>query len=406
MDDATGRGNISPSGSDLQIISKTPRSPPHPLPHAMIPRIGSALVAPSPFLPHPLQFASTRLVLHSRLLRHASTSPVPARSTLAPSAQEGRANPPASTLPAPVDVPPRKGDQSLFDYALKSGKAYLQFYKTGVKNVWNNHKQARAVKERLRKSPATPAIKRDLDVSHAHFTRGEFQLLRRSRHDILRVPLFGILFLIVGEWLPVVAVFMTNLMPITCRIPKQIEKEERKHEEQRRLGRELFLASAKKHDISGFGGSEISKETHKSLHTQSVDLRAMATSVHDPEKRNSALSSYLHFAISSFNTRSMWWDRSGVIPITPWLLKLRRQLMYLAIDDALLARDGGANALRNEEVRAACSERGMDVSGKKTDALRRDLESWVQKKKAAAWLNALYSSSKDKPVVGPDAPEK
>ncbi|KAH7042759.1 hypothetical protein B0J12DRAFT_672950 [Macrophomina phaseolina] len=376
----------------------------------MIPRIGSALVAPSPFALPALQLACKHSLLRSRLLRlapvrHASTATATAPSNPPPSSREDRANPPASTLPAPVNVPARAPDQSLFNYALKSGKAYLQFYKTGVKNVWSNRKLAAAVKQRLRQSPAAAAITRDLDVSRAPFTRGEFQLLRRSRYDMRRVPVFGVLFLIIGEWLPLVAVFVTSLVPVPCRIPKQIEKEERRRDGQRSAARAALLARAKELGVPVVRGSDNKAQSDAGLLSmQRINPKQVAENVFSPDKRKVAHPLYLQFAVSAFNVRWPLLDRTGIV--APWLLQLRKHLMYLAIDDALLARDGGAGLLRPDEVRVACSERGIDVTGRQTDELRNDLKAWVSKKKSAAWLNALYSPSEDKPVVAAETPKE
>ncbi|EOD45426.1 putative letm1-like protein [Neofusicoccum parvum UCRNP2] len=430
----------------------------------MIPRIGSALVAPSPFALPPLQSACRRSILRPSLalqvasaraastststssVKSASTPPLPpsqkraipsakkpatpphkdlsetptksvtkdvARQPtkdiaeqpakdlaeppakdLAPTANIGeRANPPVSTLPAPVDVPDRQPGQSLFSYGLKSGKAYLQFYKTGVKHVWHNWKQANAVKARLRGS-APIAIKRDMDVRHAPFTRGEFQLLRRSQYDIRRVPPFVVLFLIIGEWLPVVAAFVTALVPVTCRIPAQIEKEERKREDQRRRGKDLLLAQAARAGLSA-GGADAWKTSRLDTLSMNLDKAGKDLSYH-PKK---SMHLYLHYASTNFNVRSSLWDRTGayvIMPAIPWMIKLRRYLRYLTLDDALLVRDGGVDALRMDEVRIACSDRGINTLGRTDEALKRDLASWLQKKRGAEWLSLFFFTKDSK----------
>ena len=73
------------------------------------------------------------------------------------------------------------------------------------------------------------------------------------------------------------------------------------------------------------------------------------------------------------------WDLSrGFLPpvsLVRW--RVRRRLAYLEQDGALLARDGGVEALSDEEVKIACEERGIDVLGQDVETLRDLLRHWV-----------------------------
>ena len=73
------------------------------------------------------------------------------------------------------------------------------------------------------------------------------------------------------------------------------------------------------------------------------------------------------------------WDLSGGL-LPPALLvrwRIKRRLAYLRQDDALLSRDGGVETLRDEEVRIACEERGIDVLGQDVETLRELLRHWI-----------------------------
>lgn len=89
-------------------------------------------------------------------------------------------------------------------------------------------------------------------------------------------------------------------------------------------------------------------------------------------------SQLLHIS-RSLGLHGRFWDLSGGI-LPPVLLvkgKLKRRLAYLEKDDALLARDGDVETLRDEEVRIACEERGIDVLGQDVETLRDLLRQWV-----------------------------
>lgn len=118
-------------------------------------------------------------------------------------------NPPSTTLPSPLDTVDRGPSQSTVSYYYQLGRSYASFYKDGVKNTWTNYKAASAVHKRIRGEHPQA------------LTRSERILLRRNSHDVRRIPFFAVLFLLVGEWLPLVVPFMPRLVPLTCRIPKQ-----------------------------------------------------------------------------------------------------------------------------------------------------------------------------------------
>jgi hypothetical protein len=72
--------------------------------------------------------------------------------------------------------------------------------------------------------------------------------------------------------------------------------------------------------------------------------------------------------------------------------RIKRRLAYLEQDDALLARDGGVDTLRHEEVRIACEERGIDVLGQDVETLRELLRYWVDgRREKGAVLSKLLS---------------
>jgi hypothetical protein len=275
-----------------------------------------------------------------------------------------RINPPNSTLPAPLDIPARKPDQNFAKWILQSGKLYLGFYKSGIKNIWLNYKTTRALRSRLNAtktpqlppSPSKDGKGRSAQTNlHAKFalTRAEFQFLRRSRHDFSRVPVFALLFAVLGEWLPLVVIFVTPLVPYPCRIPKQILK-----------ARE----SLEKRRSESFRG--ITDGYVPNSRGQKGEVRELKE-LNKGQLMHISRSLGLHFG---------FWDRTrGHVPpevLLRW--KVRRWLKYLDQDDALLKRDGGAAELKGEELKLAAEQRGIDVLAKRDDELKTHLEMWLR----------------------------
>lgn len=229
-----------------------------------------------------------------------------------------------------------------------------------------NHKLAKAVGAKLRASSsssgpasATPGNKKNYQTPQTELTlprvtRAEYQLVLRSYRDMLRLPGFAFLVLAMGEWLPLIAIWITPVVPVPCRIPGQIRRELEKLERRRqirlqRLGRTYTAAEL-------FGDADTDAE--------GVDVEKLP------------LPALLHFS-AQLGCHSSVWD---MLFLTPPAVLLRwsvgRRLRYLEKDDAMIRRDGGVKGLSGEEVRVACVERGIDTLGRKEEELRRELDSW------------------------------
>lgn len=274
------------------------------------------------------------------------------RSTLSPTA----ANPPATTRPAPLNLPTREPNSSTFSFYFATGKAYLTFYKTGLKNIYLNTRlvwslNAASGVPRAETPPpgdiATPTTTRAVGST----TRSTFLLRRRWRYDVRRLPLFALLLLVCGEFTPLVVMAMPKLVPYTCRIPRQVETLQRKAEERR-------AASLKKLD-------QIREKTEGE--GAKAPLSDAATAAH---------------IARSLNLISPLWDRLGVPDATLALLstqrKVQRHLDHLKEDDALLVQAGGVDALEDEEVVLACVDRAIGTVGRSSEELRKELRSWLQ----------------------------
>ena len=130
-------------------------------------------------------------------------------------------NPPITTRPPPLSLPEKLPHLPKYKYYFRVGKAYAVFYKTGFKAIWTNYKLARALPDQIFSSGQAKLHQAVLD---GLLSRADFQLIRRSRRDIKKVPLFALIWLICGEFTPLVVLFFTGAVPPTIWIPKQVQK--------------------------------------------------------------------------------------------------------------------------------------------------------------------------------------
>jgi len=259
----------------------------------------------------------------------------PLQTPTAPLLSPAAANPPATTRPPPLELPTRKPDTSTFSHLLATAKAYVAFYKTGLKNIYTNTRLLWAIKPGRR--PHSSTIPPVLALTRAHLL-----LQTRWRHDARRVPLFALMLLICGEFTPFVVLAVPRIAPLTCRIPAQVDRIRKDAEARRHRSAEAFRGRA--------------------------DL--------DPSKEIPYNLVVGHLA-RSLGVVSSLWDRIGWVPGSIAGRNSARRLRFLAIDDSLLAQAGGVPALESEEVTLACVDRGIDTLGRKDGELRDVLARWM-----------------------------
>jgi hypothetical protein len=199
-------------------------------------------------------------------------------------------------------------------------------------------------------------------------TRAEWQIIRRSRRDIMRLPAFAVLVLVFGEWLPLFVLFLTPLVPEACRIPAQVKRDlEKKENRRRERGRRLALDAPRLIQADRQLGVGQSTQQVSVSSPRNLDLKEV-------EKLDG-------FTLLNVSTKldvySRLWDWLFVRPPKPLLKwELKRKLAYLKKDDELLERDGGWQGLGRQELERASVERGIDVLGKSEADLRKSLAQW------------------------------
>jgi hypothetical protein len=280
-------------------------------------------------------------------------------------------NPPLESYAPPLDVPERKPGQGKLKWLYQCGKAYLSFYKSGIKNVRSSSKLAKTLRAKVAAAASSSANgKKD---ATAVLSRAEWQLTRRTRADMLRLPAFALVFLVLGEWTPLIALYLTPVIPEPCRVPAQLERMQRKAEARRserlrRVGHDAARLVAR----AGAAASELGVDVQRFNAQQARKVRdALAA----PAPRVSLFELLLLSA--RFDAHPGVLDRLFITPPRALLVRgLRKKMGYLVTDDEMVARDGGWGGLRREEVVRACFERGVDVKGKSEAELRKVLALW------------------------------
>ena len=251
-------------------------------------------------------------------------------------------NPPRTTLPPPLETPNREAFDSQFKYLFELGKGYVKFYKEGVKSVWGNRK---LVKEKVERTPKDdrPSIFRPSYVPRT-FSRADWVLLWRSRHDMLRLPFFGLMLVVIGEFTVLVVALVDGLVPYPCRIPSQIFHGQERAEARRKLAFEQLESQYP----GGACDARLSKHA----------------------ARNHVLRT-LYLSGDS-------WEYLRVVPPGLWQIKGKLRMAFLEGDDKNLIQDGGPTGLNKEELRMACVDRGIDVLGQSETDMRASLGDWLR----------------------------
>lgn len=321
----------------------------------------------------PSQRAQSRAYQPQCRSRHLSTSPCTRRQSQGSTARLAAeksdrdavqptqttsptaANPPASTRPPPLSLPARDPAASTFSHLFATGKAYLTFYKTGFKQIYTNTRLVWSLGSASGIPPDTPAPAghpaEPPALRPAATTRSTELLKRRWRHDMRRLPLFAVMFVVCGEFTPLVVLALPGVVPLTCRIPRQIEKLRRATEARREAS---SVRIKDKIPRAGGGGSDEGPALSRAEVTAHV--------------------------ARSLNLISPLWDRLPLPDSLVALLASRRvraHVAYLDRDGHLLSQAGGVPALEDDEVALACEDRGLPVMDRSAAALRQSLGRWT-----------------------------
>lgn len=251
-------------------------------------------------------------------------------------------NPPRTTRAPDLTLPNRAAYESQFKYLFALGKAYLTFLKDGFKSVNANRKLLRQKLDRTPKDDYPSIFKPS--YAPRTFSRADWVLLWRTRHDLIRLPAFGLVVLVFGEFSVIVIALIEGLVPYPCRIPSQVFHSQERAEARRKLAFEQLEARAPQGALS----TDLSKHTARN-----------------------------HVLRSLYISGDMW-ERLRIIPPGMWQIKGELRMRFLEGDDNNIIRDGGVTGLIHEELKAACVDRGINILGKSERDLRTALGDWLR----------------------------
>ncbi|KAL5361846.1 hypothetical protein BJX96DRAFT_166195 [Aspergillus floccosus] len=323
---------------------------------------------------------------HSRPSSSAqpSTTRVPSTNSTATTSLPNDLNPPPSTRPADLNIPaalPSNADTAAkLKRYIALGRAYLSFYKTGLKNVYHNYRASIPLRRALGLPayiPSSPPRNADLapaqaptaespyavggsvfktTVSAAQLSRANLQLVRRAAYDLRRMIPFTLILIVCGELTPLVILALGNAVtPLTCRVPGQIEKARRKRIAEKRAALAAFTGSVSSPGV----GAEVALLRRLSrpgwVEGASVEevLRACAV-----------------FGVGGKRVKML-------APV--YRARLRRYVEYLGVDDELIRGSGGVGAMEAAEVTIAVEERGGV-------GVAEGLEGWDAEREERRWL--------------------
>jgi len=307
------------------------------------------------------------------------TSPSPPAASIAKTAltlvesnaRSDRTNPPRSVFPPTLQLPERSHASGVFVYWFRVGRAYTNFYKEGIKAVWYNYRAASLLQKRM--MDELGAKDRIDAATRGLITRSEWQLLARNSHDISKLPFFGVMVVVFGEWLALIVPFVPGIVPATCLIPKQAMDMRVKAEDRRRASFRQGITEPLKEQFPDDRLVVAGRLAERAVWPM-ADV-TFVRSVLDQLRADQ-----LHHLSSTLGLHSRFWDRVQLPPPTLLLRRaLTKRLQYLTLDDKLFLKDGGARELNSVELEIACQERGLDTLGKKESVWQDNLGRWLKR---------------------------
>lgn len=317
--------------------------------------------------------------------------------------------------------------------ALAYAKTLIAFYRHGVANVWQNHKQCRLLQRQFALTRVTARgaeatrpgpfdsvtfemaqhlynkrvealLQHDMAKRHdaaAPFalSRPQYQLLRRTPRDFFKLPAFALIFLVFVETTPLVCYAFPEITPLTCVLPSILprlwnggaSKELRRLKAERLGGAEGAAAGESGAGESGAAKNGAAKNgaAVTAMVASSGSAGGTAASVRPGSSR--AASAAGAAAASAADTAPL--ETAYNLPLAevralcralrliskyvPVALapeavlrrRLQRHYNYLCVDDLYLAAEGAVHSLSRQELVNACLERNLILDIKHTATL-------------------------------------
>ncbi|KAL1933226.1 hypothetical protein VTP01DRAFT_7316 [Rhizomucor pusillus] len=228
---------------------------------------------------------------------------------------------------------------------IQKSKEMVTFYKNGLKQLWSNQKLAKALQVKVQQDGY-------------NLTRSEYQLVHRSKKDMIKLIPFGFIFLILPESIPLFVIFVPGIIPSTCVTESQVIKQREKLDKVRQTMSQNVLLSSQR--IPG-----ISVDDFLSPHTFAKVAKTYNADFQLTHIKKDHLSAFCKFlGLQSWGTKSMLENR------------LQKHMNYLLEDDKLLDKEG-VDKLDVKELQQAVEERGMRSLGASKEHLSTALKYWI-----------------------------
>ncbi|KJK67713.1 LETM1-like protein [Aspergillus parasiticus SU-1] len=263
------------------------------------------------------------------------------------------------------------------------GRAYLSFYKTGLKNVYHNYRASLPIRRSLglpaylptSPPPAPPSSNSQSNkgtafrkaIESVKLSRSSFQLVRRAAYDVRRMIPFTLILIVCGEMTPLAVLALGNAVtPFTCRVPRQLEKDRAQRVARKRAALVAQQAATSGSVTPPAAGSDLELDILVKMYT-------------NLEWIESASAEEILRACAVLNLVKTHTRPSVLLSL--YRARLQRYAEYLSLDDQLIRRCGGVRAMEGAEVRTAVEERGgVGVTeGKEGWDAERDERRWLEK---------------------------
>lgn len=227
----------------------------------------------------------------------------------------------------------------------QEAKKLVTFYKDGIKLLWANNKTAKSLKEKVEKEGYV-------------LSRDEYQLVKISEKDMIKLIPFAAVFCILAEAIPLIVMFAPSLVPSTCITPSQIQKQRGKMYQKRLEMSQNVVQSGSK--VEGISVNDFLSHANVCRLAKRYEMDFQLANI---DRKH--LSAYCRFmGLSSWGTHGMLQKR------------LDKYLDYVVRDDKYIA-DEGVEQLEINELEHAAEERGMRSVDVSPEQLRKSIQYWI-----------------------------
>ncbi|CAM0139872.1 hypothetical protein VKS41_007216 [Umbelopsis sp. WA50703] len=227
----------------------------------------------------------------------------------------------------------------------QEAKKLMTFYKDGIKLLWANNKTAKSLKDKVEREGYV-------------LSRDEYQLIKISEKDMIKLIPFAAIFLILAESIPLFVMFAPGLVPSTCVTPGQMQKQREKlYKKRLEMSKNVVQSGSK---VEGISVNDFLSHANVCRLAKRYEMDFQLSNI---DRKH--LSAYCRFmGLGSWGTHGMLRKR------------LDKHLDYIVQDDKYIAEEG-VEQLEINELEQAAEERGMRSIDVPPEQLRKSIQYWI-----------------------------